>query len=172
MKHPDTRPQEKDIRLTMTGIFRVANKKEQATNARQRNLVSIIWASGLVSFFLTAGIRSTATAEAEVRTTASSVDMDAESSRIIITARRMMPRVPLPSTSISIAGMTESKPPSGSCPPSTSLEVLPMRYAPQPIMMQKVVEMIVPRLMEAADLSQKQMDFQKSESLSQLCKGK
>jgi len=59
-------------------MFCVAKMNEQATNARQRSLVRSICVSGLVYFFLTVGIRSTATADAEVRTTASSVDIDAE----------------------------------------------------------------------------------------------
>ena len=42
MKQPETRPQEKDIRLTMIGIFLVAKMKEHATNTRQRILVRII----------------------------------------------------------------------------------------------------------------------------------
>ena len=61
-----------------------------------------------------AGIRSTATAEAEVRTTASRVDMEAESRRIIMMAKRIIPKVPLPKTSISTEGIMESMPPSGS----------------------------------------------------------
>ena len=47
------------------GMFCVAKINEQATNARQKSLVSNICVSGFVSFFLTAGIRSTATADAE-----------------------------------------------------------------------------------------------------------
>ena len=114
MKQPETTPQENDIRLTIIGMLRVAKKKEQATKARQSSLVRSICVSGFVAFFLTAGIRSTATADADVSTTASRVDIDAESRRIIITASRIMPSVPPPSTSISIAGITESIPPAGS----------------------------------------------------------
>ena len=114
MKQPDTTPQEKDIRLTMIGMFRVAKMKEHATNARQSTLVISIWVLGFVSFFLTEGIRSTAIAEAEVKTTASRVDMEAESNKIMITANRMMPKVPLPNTSIRTVGITASMPPSGS----------------------------------------------------------
>jgi len=118
IKQPETTPQEKDIRLTIIGIFCVAKMKEQATNARQRNLVRIICFSGSVSFFLTAGIKSTATADADVNTTASKVDIEAERSRIIITAKRMMPAVPPPKTSIRTVGMTESIPPAGRTPPT------------------------------------------------------
>ena len=42
MKHPETIPQEKDMRLTMIGMFCVAKIKEQAIKARQRILVSSI----------------------------------------------------------------------------------------------------------------------------------
>ena len=42
MKQPETIPQEKDIRLTMIGMLRVAKMKEQATNTRQRSLVKSI----------------------------------------------------------------------------------------------------------------------------------
>ena len=100
----------------------------------------------MIAFLLTAGIRSTATAEADVRTIASSVDIDAESKRIIITAKRIIPSVPPPSTSIKTAGITESIPPSGSLPPRMSLEAEPIRYAPQPITVQKMVEIMVDKL--------------------------
>ena len=152
IKQPETIPQENDIRLTMIGILRVANMNEQATKARQRILVRSICDFALFSFFLTAGIRSTATAEAEVRTTDSSVDIDAERRRIIMTARRMIPSVPPPSTFISNAGITASIPPSGRVPPRMRRDVLPMRYAPHPITRQNVVEMTVPRLMAAVSL--------------------
>ena len=42
MKQPETTPQEKDIKLTMMGMFWVAKMKEQATNARQNSLVRSI----------------------------------------------------------------------------------------------------------------------------------
>ena len=42
IKHPDTIPQEKDIRLTIIGIFCVANMNEHATKIRQRILVTVI----------------------------------------------------------------------------------------------------------------------------------
>ena len=63
------------MRLTMIGMFCVAKMKEQATNTRHKRRVSSICASGLISFLLTVGIRSTDTAEAEVSTTATNVDM-------------------------------------------------------------------------------------------------
>ena len=149
IKQPETTPQEKDIRLTIIGIFCVAKMNEQATNAKQRILVKSICVSGFVSFFLTAGIRSTATADAEDNTTASRVDIDAERRRIMITAKRMIPAVPPPKTSINTAGITASTPPSGRTPPRMSLDVEPIRYAPQPIIMQNIVEIIVPRLIAA-----------------------
>lgn len=114
IKQPETTPQEKDIRLTIIGMFNVAKINEQATNVRQSILVSNICFLGSISFFLKAGIRSTATAEADVSTTASRVDIDAESKSIIIIARRINPKVPLDKTFINRAGMTESIPPSGS----------------------------------------------------------
>jgi len=127
IKQPETIPQEKDIRLTIIGMFCVAKIKEQATNTRQRSLVKSICDSGFVCFFLTAGIRSTATAHAEVKTTASSVAIDAERRRIIITAKRIIPAVPPPNTCINTVGITESTPPSGRTPPKTSLDVDPIR---------------------------------------------
>ena len=42
IKQPDTIPHEKDIRLTIIGIFMVAKINEQATKARQSILVSFI----------------------------------------------------------------------------------------------------------------------------------
>ena len=78
---------------------------------------------------------------------------EAERSRIIITARRIMPSVPFPSTSISTVGMIESIPPAGSWPPRISLEVLPIKYAPQPITRQKIVEITVPRLIAAVSFT-------------------
>ena len=42
MKQPETIPQEKDIRLTMIGMFCVAKMNEHITNARQNTLVKII----------------------------------------------------------------------------------------------------------------------------------
>ena len=42
MKHPETIPQEKDIRLTIIGMLRVAKMNEQATNTKQRILVNSI----------------------------------------------------------------------------------------------------------------------------------
>ena len=126
--------------------------KEHATNTRQRILVRLICFFWDNSFLLTVGIRSTATAEAEVSTTDSRVDMDAERRSIIITARRMIPAVPPPSTCISRVGITESIPPAGSVPPRMRRDVLPTRYAPQPITMQKMVEMTVPRLMAEVSL--------------------
>ena len=84
MKQPETIPQEKDMRLTMIGMSYVAKMKEQATKARQSTLVKVICFFAGTCFLLTAGIRSTATADAEVRTTASSVDIDAERSRTVI----------------------------------------------------------------------------------------
>ena len=153
IKHPETTPQEKDIRLTIIGIFCVAKINEQATNTRQRSLVKSICVSGFVSFFLTVGIRSTATADADVKTTASRVDIDAERRRVIITAKRIIPNVPPPKTSIKTAGIIESIPPSGSTPPKISLEVEPIRYAPQPMTTQKIVEIIVPRLIAAVSFT-------------------
>ena len=108
-------------------MFCVAKINEQATNARQRNLVKSICVSGFVSFFLTAGMRSTATADAEVKTTASKVDIDAERRRIIITARRIIPAVPPPKTFIKTVGITESTPPAGRAFPKISLDVDPIR---------------------------------------------
>ena len=127
MKQPETRPHENDIRLTIMGILRVAKMNEQATNTRQRTLVRTICDSGLIFFFVTEGIRSTATAEAEVRTTDSRVDIEAERRRIIITARRTMPSVPPPKTCIRTVGITESTPPSGRTLPRISLDVEPIR---------------------------------------------
>ena len=127
MKQPETTPHEKDIRLTIIGIFCVAKMNEHATNARHKSLVRSIWVSESVSFLRSDGIRSTATAEAEVRTTACKVDIDAERSKIIITASRIIPNVPFPRTSMRSVGMTESIPPSGRTPPRTSLDVLPIR---------------------------------------------
>ena len=144
MKQPETIPQEKDIRLTMIGIFCVAKIKEQATNARQRIRVRDICFFAGISFLLTAGIMSTATAEAEVKTTASRVDIDAESNKIIMIAKRIMPSVPFPRTSISTAGIMASIPPSGSVPLSIKRDVLPIKYAPHPITIQNLVEMMIP----------------------------
>ena len=70
IKQPETTPQEKDIKLTMMGMFCVAKMKEQATKPRQKSLVSSIWESGAAAFLVMVGIKSTATVEAEVRTTA------------------------------------------------------------------------------------------------------
>ena len=42
IKQPETTPHEKDMRLTIIGIFCVAKINEQATNARQRSLVRSI----------------------------------------------------------------------------------------------------------------------------------
>ena len=85
--------------------------------ARQRILVSNICLLLGISFLLAAGIKSTATADAEVRTTASNVDIDAERRSIIMMARSITPNVPPPRTSISKVGITASIPPSGSVPP-------------------------------------------------------
>ena len=138
--------------MTMIGMFCVAKIKEQAIKARQSRRVNSICRFAGISLFLTAGIRSTATAEAEVSTTASSVDIEAESKRIIIMASRIIPSVPPLSTLIKTAGITESIPPSGSSPFRIKREVLPTRYAPQPMTMQKMVEITVPRLMAAVSL--------------------
>ena len=127
IKQPETTPHEKDIKLTINVMFCTAKKNEQATNNKQRNLVKSICVSGFVSFFLTAGIRSTATADAEVNTTEPSVDIDAERSKIIITAKRIMPAVPLPKTFIKTSGITESTPPAGSSLPRINLDVEPTR---------------------------------------------
>ena len=71
----------------MIGMFRVAKTKEQPTNARQKSLVRSICVSGLVAFLRTAGIRSTATAEADVRTTDWSVDFERINHTITLTDR-------------------------------------------------------------------------------------
>ena len=114
MKQPETIPQEKDMRLTIIGMFCVANTKEHTINARQKSLVRSICFFAGISFLQTEGIRSTATAEAEVRTTASSVDMDAARRSTMIRARRITPNVLLPRTLSRTAGITASIPPSGS----------------------------------------------------------
>mgnify|MGYP003296420620 CR=1 FL=1 len=80
------------------------------------------------------------------------VDIEAERRRIIINARRMIPRVPPPRTSISTAGITASIPPSGRTPPRISLDALPTRYAAQPIIKQNTVDTIVPLLIAAVSL--------------------
>ena len=69
IKQPETIPQEKDIRLTMIGIFCVAKMNEQAINTRQSILVRSICLSDFIFFLLTAGIKSTATADEDARTT-------------------------------------------------------------------------------------------------------
>lgn len=152
IKHPETIPQENDIRLTIIGMFCVANINEQATKARHSILVRVICFFGEISFLLTAGIKSTATADADVSTTASSVDIDAERSNIIIIASKIIPNVPLPRTFIKSVGITASIPPSGNTPPRISLDVLPIKYAPQPITRQKIVEIIVPLFIAALSL--------------------
>ena len=152
MKQPEPTPQEKDIKLTIIGILSVAKINEQATKTKHKILVSNTCVFCLVSFFRTVGIKSTATADAEVKTTASSVDIDAESKSIIIIDKRITPSVPFPSTSISKVGITASIPPSGSFPPRTKREVEPTKYAPQPIITQNIVETIVPRLIALLSL--------------------
>ena len=101
---------------------------------------------------LTAGIKSTLTAEAEVNTTDSRVDIDADKRSIIITASNIIPSVPLPKTLIRSVGIIASIPPSGRTPPKTNLDVLPIKYAPQPITKQKIVEITVPLFIAAVSL--------------------
>ena len=149
IKHPETTPQENDIKLTIIGIFCVAKMNEQATNARQKRRVINIWFSLLNDFPLSAGMKSTATADADVKTTDWSVDIDAERSNTIIIASNIKPKLPPPNTFINSVGITESIPPSGSVPSKTSLEVLPIKYAPHPITVLKIVDMTVPLLIAA-----------------------
>ena len=152
IKQPETTPQEKDIKLTMIGIFNVAKINEHATKQKHKILVRVTCFLGLISFFITDGIKSTATADAEVKTTASKVDIEAESKSTIIIDSKIMPRVPFPKTCVSIVGIIESIPPSGSCPPKIKREVEPIKYAPQPITKQKIVETIVPLLIAVVSL--------------------
>ena len=94
------------------------------------------------------GRRSTATAEAEVRTTASSVDIEAERRSTMITANKAIVRLLPERVAIRTSGITESRPPAGNSG-RISLDVLPIVYAPQPMIRQNSVEITVARLIAA-----------------------
>ena len=109
------------IEDTASSTAEIIMKTTTNTRIRESCFLSLIF------FTMLPFTKSRVSVELEVSTREESVDIDAESNKIIITSRRIIPNVPPPRTSIRTAGITESMPPSGSVPPRISLEVLPIR---------------------------------------------